>query len=90
MENLQKARTSEILSVKSFYTESMESSKRKNEEEKVILMRETDLKILMKEEAVKKQIKEYVMKEQEHAKGNYHSIRDNLHSFDDVSFFISN
>lgn len=72
MESLQQARTSEILSVKNFYTQNMESLKIKNEEEKVILMRETDLKILMKEESVKKQIKEYIMIQQDHAKGNKH------------------
>ena len=84
MENLQKARTSEILSVKNFYSQSMESLKIKNEEEKVILMRETDLKILMKEESMKKQTKEFFMKEQEHAKGNFHQIRCYLHSFDAI------
>ena len=71
MDVLQKARTSEILSVKNFYKQSMDSLKTKNEEEKVILIRELELKLLMKEESNKKQIKEYIIKEQEHAKGNY-------------------
>lgn len=75
MDVLQKARTSEILSVKNFYTQSMESLKMKNEEEKVILIRELELKLLMKEESVKKQIKEYMIKEQEHAKGLFNKIK---------------
>lgn len=69
MDVLQKARTSEILSVKNFYAQSMESLRIKNEEEKVILIRELELKLLMKEESVKKQIKEHMIKEQEHARG---------------------
>ena len=81
MDVLQKARTSEILSVKNFYTQSMESLKIKYEEEKVILIRELELKLLMEEESNKKQSKGYIIKEQEHAKGIFIKIRCYLHFF---------